>query len=101
MNYNNQRKLKFIYVSIDYQKLTHTFCVINYFNEKLDMYTFKNNVNDFRKLLNIVNKYTDEKISSVFGLEDTKHLGHTLVHFYLIMVTRLHILFGMSLYMHW
>ena len=36
------------------------------------------NVNDFKKLLKIVNKYTDESVSPVFGLEDTKHLEHTL-----------------------
>lgn len=83
MNYDNHRKLKFIYVGIDCHKQTHTACVINCFNEKLDTYTFKNNVNNFKKLLNIVNKYTDESVSPVFGLEDTKHLGHTLATFLL------------------
>lgn len=81
MNYNNHRKLKFIYVGIDCHKQTHTACVINCFNEKLDTYTFKNNVNDFKKPLNIVNKYTNDGVSPVFGLEDTKHLGHTLATF--------------------
>lgn len=83
MNYSNHRKLKFIYVGIDCHKLTHTACVINCFNEKLDTYTFKNDVNDFEKLLNLVNKHTDESVSPVFGLEDTKHLGHTLATFLL------------------
>lgn len=83
MNYNNHRKLRFIYVGIDCHKLTHTACVINCFNEKLDTYTFKNNVNDFKKLLKIVNKHTIDGVSPVFGLEDTKHLGHTLATFLL------------------
>ena len=51
MNYNNHRKLKFIYVGIDCHKLTHTACIINCFYEKLDTYTFKNNVNDSKNYL--------------------------------------------------
>ena len=83
MDYNNHPKLKFIYVGIDCHKLTHTACVKNCFNEILDMYTFKNNVNDFKKLLNMINKHTNDIIKPVFGLEDTKHLGHTLTTFLL------------------
>lgn len=78
MDYTKHKKFGFIYVGIDCHKSTHTACVINCFNEQLDMLTFKNNKNDFNKLIDMVNKHTSDKIQAIYGLEDTKHLGHTL-----------------------
>lgn len=78
MNFNNHRKLNFVYVGIDCHKEKHTACVITPFNEELETLTFKNNKEDFEKLLKMVSKYTNDNIKAIFGLEDTKHLGHTL-----------------------
>lgn len=83
MNYNNHRKLGFVYVGIDCHKATHTACVISPFNEKLETLTFKNCKEDFNKLLEMVNKYTSEEVKAIYGLEDTKHLGHTLCSYLL------------------
>lgn len=83
MNYNNHPKMQHIYVGIDCHKLTHTAAVINPFNEKLDVITFNNTPEDFKKLLDTVNQYVEEGITAVFGLEDIKHLGHALATYLL------------------
>ena len=83
MDYSNHPKMKHIYVGIDCHKLTHTAAVINPFNEKLDVLTFNNTPSDFEKLINMVNKYTTDEITPIYGLEDTKHLGHALSTFLL------------------
>ncbi len=83
MNYNNHPKLSFVYVGIDCHKTTHTACVINAFNESLEYLTFGNDNTEFDKLLNMVEKYTTDGLKAVYGLEDTKHLGHTLAKYLL------------------
>ena len=83
MNFYNHRKLGFIYVGIDCHKATHTAVIISPFNDKLDTLTFKNTKEDFNKLLNMVSKYTSKDVKAIFGLEDTRHLGHTLCSFLL------------------
>lgn len=83
MNYNNHRKLGFVYVGIDCHKETHTACVISPFNEKLETLTFNNCKEDFNKLLDMLSQYTNNEITAIYGLEDTKHLGHTLATFLL------------------
>ena len=83
MNFYNHRKLGFIYVGIDCHKATHTAVIISPFNDKLDTLTFKNTKEDFNKLLDMVSKYTSKDVSAVFGLEDTKHLGHSLCSYLL------------------
>lgn len=83
MDYSNHPKMKHIYIGIDCHKLTHTAAVINPFNEKLDVLTFNNTPSDFEKLINMVNKYTTDEITPIYGLEDTKHLGHALSTFLL------------------
>ena len=81
MNYNNHPKMKHIYVGIDCHKQTHTAAVINCFNETLDTITFTNDINDFEKLIELVNKYETDGLTAIYGLEDTKHLGHSLATF--------------------
>ena len=83
MNFYNHRKLGFIYVGIDCHKATHTAVIISPFNDKLDTLTLKNTKEDFNKLLDMVSKYTSKDVSAIFGLEDTKHLGHSLCEFLL------------------
>lgn len=78
MNYNNHPKMKHIYIGIDCHKNTHTAAVINCFNETLDMITFTNDVKDFEKLIKLVNQYEEDGLTAIYGLEDTKHLGHNL-----------------------
>ena len=81
MNFYNHRKLGFIYVGIDCHKATHTACIISPFNDILDTMTFKNNKKDFMELIELVDKYTTKGVKAIYGLEDTKHLGHTLATF--------------------
>ena len=83
MNYYNHPKLSFVYVGIDCHKTTHTACVINAFNEVLDYLTFGNKTNEFDKLIDMVDKYTTDEVKAIYGLEDTKHLGHTLASYLL------------------
>lgn len=83
MNFYNHRKLGFIYVGIDCHKATHTAVIISPFNDKLDTLTFKNTKEDFNKLLDMVSKYTSKDVTAIFGLEDTKHLGHSLCSYLL------------------
>ena len=78
MNYNNHPKLNYVYVGIDCHKEVHTACVISPFNETLETLTFKNDYKDFEKLIDMVSKYTKDGIQAIYGLEDVKHLGHTL-----------------------
>jgi len=81
--YDNHPKMKFIYVGIDCHKLRHTAGIINCFNEKLDTLTFKNKTEDFEKLIKLVDQYAVNGLTPIYGLEDTKHLGHALATFLL------------------
>ena len=83
MNYNNHPKLNYVYVGIDCHKEVHTACVISPFNETLETLTFKNDYKDFEKLIDMVSKYTKDGIQAIYGLEDVKHLGHTLASYLL------------------
>ena len=81
MNYNNHPKLNYVYVGIDCHKEVHTACVISPFNETLETLTFKNDYKDFKNLIDMVSKYTKDGIQAIYGLEDVKHLGHTLASY--------------------
>ena len=81
MNYNNHPKLNYVYVGIDCHKEVHTACVISPFNETLETLTLKNDYKDFEKLIDMVSKYTKDGIQAIYGLEDVKHLGHTLASY--------------------
>jgi len=76
--YENHRKFKHIYIGVDCHKLTHTATIINAFKDNLDSITFNNDTAGFEALIKLVSKYTDENITPIYGLEDSKHLGHSL-----------------------
>jgi len=79
--YDNHPKMKHIYVGVDTHKLIHHAVIINCFNEKLDTLTFNNNKDGFTSLIEMVEKYSVNGLSAIYGLEDTKHLGHALALF--------------------
>jgi len=81
--YDNHPKMRNLYVGVDCHKHTHTAAIINCFNEKLDILTFKNTQEDFNKLMDMVNSHATNGLTPIYGLEDTKHLGYKLATFLL------------------
>jgi len=79
--YDNHPKMKHIYIGVDTHKTMHHAVIINCFNEKLDTLTFNNNNQGFNELLTMTNKYINDGLTAIYGLEDTKHLGHALATF--------------------
>jgi len=83
MNYKMHAKMQYIYVGIDTHKYTHTASVINCFNEMLDTITINNDKVGYKALVDMVNKYTSDNLTPIYGLEDTKHLGYGLCSYLL------------------
>lgn len=83
MNYEMHPKMKYIYIGIDTHKITQTATIINCFNEKLESLTFNNDKKGYNALLNMAHKHEINGLTSVYGLEDTKHLGYGLAAFLL------------------
>jgi len=82
MNTEIHPKAKYIYVGVDSHKLTHTATIINCFNEKLGVITFKNNYEGFSSLIELANK-VGNKMPVIYGLEDTKQYGYLFKNYLL------------------
>ena len=72
------KKECFIYVGIDLHKETHTAVILNCWNEKLGEITFDNKPSEFSKLTRKVNKYCNDGMEVVYGLENAYGYGRAL-----------------------
>ena len=72
------KKECFIYVGIDLHKETHTAVILNCWNEKLGEITFDNKPSEFSKLTRKVNKYCNDGMEVVHGLENAYGYGRAL-----------------------
>lgn len=83
------RKERYIYVGVDLHKRTHTAVVINCWNEKLEVIHFENKPSAFPAVVCKINKYVQDGMTVVYGLEDIGGYGRSLAvylveHHYLV-----------------
>lgn len=75
------KKQQHIYVGVDLHKQQHVAVVINCWNERLATIQFDNKPSAYPSLLELVNRYVQEGITPVFGLEDIGGFGRALAIF--------------------